>query len=80
MEAINLEGMSFFEVESISVNEWHRLPDGQGRPEQVHMFIQLKDVGIPIVMRFKSGKPMDELIVALITHRKAVFGGKHGNS
>jgi len=72
----NVTGVAFYDIKEISVNEWHCLPDGQGEPEQVHMWIQLAGVPHPMVMRFKSGRTMDELIVALITHRRAVFGGE----
>jgi len=72
-KAINTAGMKFVAIKSISVNEWHPLPDGQGKPEQVHLWIQMEDSDIPFVMRFKSPKPVDELIVALITHRNGVW-------
>ena len=69
----NVAGDEYFEVERIGVFEWHSLPDGQGRPEQVLLEIKLADCSIPLVMRFKSRKPMDNLIVALITHANSVF-------
>ena len=72
---INTAGMSFFEITNISVNEWHPLPDGQGPPTQVHLLCQLAGVSHAMVMRFRSPKAVDELIVALITHRRSVWGG-----
>ena len=44
----NIAGIRFLEIESISVNEWHPLPDGQGRPEQVHLWITLRGVTEPL--------------------------------
>jgi len=72
---MNLQGVTFFEIEEISVNEFHPLPDGQGDPTQVHLWFKVKDTEPVFCMRFKSGRPMDELITALITHRRSVFGG-----
>ena len=69
----NIAGIRFLEIESISVNEWHPLPDGQGRPEQVHLWITLRGVTEPLVVRFKSRRPADELIVALMTHARNVW-------
>ncbi len=73
---INTEGMKFYEITNISVNEWHPLPDGKGKPEQVHLMIEVAGNPYPIVMRFKSRRPVDELIVALIAHANGVWGKK----
>ncbi len=78
-KATNVEGVAFFDVKAISVNEWHPLADGQGEPEQVHLWVEVDGAPGPLVVRFKSGRPIDELVTALITHRRAVFGGA-GNS
>ena len=74
MSAVNLDGVRFVEVKSISVNEWHPLPDGQGQPEQVHLWIELEGLPHPVVLRFRSRRPVDSLIVALMTHANAVWG------
>jgi hypothetical protein len=65
--------MKYFEVKNISVNEYHPLPDGQGKPEQVHLWMEIEDIPHPFVMRFKSRRPVEELIVALITHANRVW-------
>ena len=70
---INVAGMKFFEIKEISVNEWHPLPNGEGSPEQVHLRLEVMDIPYPFVLRFKSRRPMDELIVALITHANNVW-------
>ena len=70
---INLAGVRFFDMTNISVNEWHRLPDGEGKPEQVHLWIEVDDIPYSFVVRFKSRRPVDELIVALMTHAEAVW-------
>ena len=72
---INVAGQEFIPVLSIRVLEYHPLPDGEGEPTQVHLWMVIDGAeDMPFVIRFHSGKPIDELIVALITHRKAVFG------
>jgi len=71
---VNTEGMKFFEIEQISVNEWHPLPDGQGNPTQVHMKLEVDGFDFPLVVRFKSRRPVDELIMGLITHANNVWG------
>jgi len=70
----NLAGVEFYELDEVEVREFHELPDGQGEPTQVHLNVRLKGFPAAFVLRFKSGRPIDELIVALITHRKRVFG------
>jgi hypothetical protein len=70
---VNTVGMKYFEVENIGVFEWHSLPDGQGKPEQVHLQFKVAGIPYPFVMRFKSRKPVDELIMALITHANGVW-------
>ena len=72
-EPINMEGVEFLEVEEISVNEYHELPDGKGDPTQVHLWLRLANFPHPLIIRFHSRRPVDELIVALITHSKAVW-------
>lgn len=70
----NLTGVEFYEIDDITVYEFHPLPDGEGDPTQVHLSCRLTGFPAAFVMRMKSGRSVDELIVALITHRKAVFG------
>lgn len=72
-EPINVEGMEFLEIANIEVGEYHELPDGEGDPSEVHLWISLAGSPLKLVMRFHSRRPIDELIVALITHSKAVW-------
>jgi hypothetical protein len=74
---MNTAGMAYFEIKEISVNEWHPLPDGQGKPEQVHLMIEVDGFPHPLVIRYKSRRPVDELIVALITHAEHVWPRKN---
>ena len=69
----NTAGMAFYDVQNISVNEWHPLPDGQGDPTQVHVWFELDEFPHPLVIRFKSRRPVDSFIVALMTHANAVW-------
>ena len=70
---INMAGVQFNEVLAISVNEWHPQPDGGGKPEQLHLVLEVAGLPHPLVVRFKSPRPVDSLIVALMTHRKGVW-------
>ena len=70
---VNTAGMEFYEINIISVNEWHPLPNGEGNPTQVHVWIELEKFPHPLVLRFKSRRPVDSFIVALMTHANAVW-------
>ena len=70
----NLTGVEFYEIDEITVYEYHPLPNGEGEPTQVHLSCKLVGGPAAFVIRMKSGRPIDELIVSLITHRKRVFG------
>lgn len=71
---VNTAGMRFYKIEKISVQEWHPLPDGKGKPEQVHLVVDVEGIPHPLVMKFKRRRPVDELIMALITHANNVWG------
>lgn len=71
---VNLEGAAFLDVQEMGVHEWHPAADGKGKPEQVHLTMKLDGLRYPVIVRFKSARPVDELIVALITHRRGVWG------
>ena len=75
---VNVAGMRYYEIKQVSVNEWHPLPDGKGKPEQVFMMIETDALPFPLILRFKRRRPLDELIVALMTHAERVWpkGGK----
>lgn len=72
-ETRNLAGTEYFAIKEIEVFEYLPLPDGEGDPTEVHMMITIEDFPYPIVMRFHSRRACDELIVALMTHSKAVW-------
>ncbi len=74
-EPVNLEGTDFFEILEWGVGNFHELPDGQGEPSQVHMWIELEGgEETPLVLRFKSARAVDHLIGALRRHRIEVWG------
>ncbi len=72
-EPVNVAGVEFFEIEKIEVMEFHELPDGQGDPSEVHLMLKIAEWPHPFIIRFHSRRPVDELIVALMTHSKAVW-------
>lgn len=72
---INLTGTMFYEVDNITVFEFYPLDDGQGEPTQLHLSLTIQGAeDTPFVIRFRSPRGVDELIVALMTHRKNVWG------
>ena len=71
--AKNLKGVKFYALESVEVAEFHEAEDGKGDASQVHLIFKMEDTPAWMVMRFKSRKSVDELIVSLITHSKAVW-------
>ena len=71
--SVNVAGMPFYEVQNISVNEWHPLPNGEGDPTQVHVWIELEGFPHSLIIRFHSRRPVDSFIVALMNHTKAVW-------
>jgi len=73
-EPVNMAGQKYYAIESIKVLEYHLLPDGEGDPTEVHLWFTMEDDDIPFVICFHSPGAVDELIVALMTHRKAVWG------
>ena len=60
-------------IDSIDVSEWHPLPDGQGKPAQVHVSMMIDGLDVPLVMRFKGPGTLDALISALAVHRFHVW-------
>ena len=71
----NLDGMAVLEIklDSIDVLEWHPLPDGQGKPTQVHVSVMIEGLDVPLVMRFKGPGTLDAFISALAVHRFQVW-------
>ncbi len=60
--------------DGITVAEWSPDPiPGRTPPTQVHMLIAA-GVGINVIVRLKSSRAVDELIQALQTHRRGVWG------
>ncbi len=73
-EPRNMAGVEYLAIERIEVVEFHEDLDGGGDPTEVHLLITFKDSPHPVmVMRFHSRPAVDDLIVALIAHSKAVW-------
>ncbi len=71
----NLAGQEYYPIQSLEVLEYHPLPDGEGEPTEVHLWIIVEGAeDTPFAVRFHSPQSVDELIVALMTHRKRVWG------
>lgn len=69
----NTAGMPAIEIDRYEVREWHPLPDGKGKPTQVHFLLYLKGLEPPLVIRLKSKDAADTLIESLTRHRLAVW-------
>jgi hypothetical protein len=73
MNRDNLAGFKFCDIEEISINEYHPLPNGEGKPTQVHMLIQVKGIKTPFIMRFKSPETLGKVVAALQEHSGNVW-------
>ena len=72
-EPRNMAGVQYYAIERIEVGEYHEDLDGGGDPTEVHLLLTMEDHPHPFVMRFHSRPAVDDLIVALIAHSKAVW-------
>ena len=74
----NLQGMAFYEFESLDVYSFCPDSNDASTPAtQVHAAIRLKGVGAPshpLVVRFHGPDTLDAWIDALVEHRTYVFG------
>lgn len=74
-EPVNLAGQNYYPVQSIEVLEYHPQLNGQGPPTEVHLWLKVEGAeDTPFAIRFHSPGAVDELIVALMTHRATVWG------
>jgi hypothetical protein len=69
----NLAGTQYFNMKTVTVAEYHELPNGEGPPTEVHLAIDVDGIPYPFIVRWHSRRPIDELIVALITHANRVW-------
>lgn len=71
----NLANLKIVELEAISINEYHPLPDGAGKPTEVHLCVTPKgQPNMRLVLRFKGRGTLDQVVVALQKHADNVFG------
>lgn len=76
----NLSDMFIREVRDINIVQWHPLPNGEGKPTQVHMMLNVVDFPGTLCLRFKGPTTLDQIIDALIEHREDVFGRRDNAS
>ena len=70
----NLADMSLLELNGYHVSEWHPLPNGEGKPTQVHPLLEIEEMDdCKLVMRFKSKPELNRFILALVRHRDGVW-------
>jgi hypothetical protein len=77
IDSKNLEGMRVIPLDpesgALEVVEWHELPDGQGKPSQVHIAVTL-DADLPkFAIRLKSREAVEHLVGILLEHAAAVW-------
>jgi hypothetical protein len=70
----DLSGVALRDIQEISIGNYYPLPNCQGKPTQVHVMIWMKNDEIPLTLRLKSARAVDELIAGLARHRSEVFG------
>ena len=76
-EPHNLAGSEalLLDIDSLIVGVYHELPDGKGKPSEVHLVMNIAGMpDLPLVMRFKNPRTLDSLISALAVHRRDVWG------
>jgi hypothetical protein len=69
----NLAGSNVLPLDSYAVVEWHPAPDGQGKPTQVHLVLNIPDLPVRFSLRLKSASAVDTLVGSLMRHRKSVW-------
>ncbi len=60
------------EVAGMTVGSWCPTQDGSGQPECVALIIDLQD-GMQFVCRLRSPRLVDEMIQALLRHKRDVW-------
>lgn len=74
----NLDESPHLALDGYSIAEWGPERDGKGKPTQVHLVLEVKELGVSFVIRFKSADAVDRHIAALLRHRSNVFGAEGG--
>jgi hypothetical protein len=62
-------------VDEYEVVEWHPTPDGTGQPTQVHLLLELPQLGTAVV-RIKSAAALNQLCEVLQKHGRQVWPEK----
>lgn len=57
----------------VAVYEWMPERDGKGKPEQVHLVLDVTPE-VALTVRFKSSDAIDRFIATLMRHRNSVWG------
>jgi hypothetical protein len=65
--------IEFLEIDELQIVSWCRDEKAQLPPEQVHLIQKIKDLDIPLVMRFKSPDTLGFLIEELARYRREVW-------
>lgn len=70
-------------LEQLHAADWYPTPQPVGRPQQVHLFIDVQIPGGPadpdplkltFATRFKTAQALDRFIEMLLIHRESVWG------
>ena len=80
-EFTNTNTLKIIEVDQLSVQEFHALPNGQGPPTEMHITVHPKGApdNVLFVLRLKSQEAATDLIEALIKHRDNIWTKKAVN-
>lgn len=60
-------------IDSYTIGSWCPSPDGTGKPEAVAISLKLNEFPCDLVLRLKSPSRVDELIQALLRHKRDVW-------
>lgn len=74
----NLKDRPHLMLEGYRIAEWHPEKDGAGKPTQVHLVMDIPEIGASIAVRFKSADAIDRHVAVMLRHRASVFGGDAG--
>lgn len=60
-------------IDSYHIGSWCPSPDGSGKPEAVALSLEIKDFPGELILRLKSPQRVDEMIQALLRHKRDVW-------
>lgn len=69
----NVGGMAFVKLKQFQIAVWTPRPDGLPPYEQVHLLLEIENLRVPAVLRFKSPDTLGFIIEELARYRREVW-------